>query len=95
MDYESRKRAEEYFGRFYGRCQFCTDRPLVALANRAADYALTYKRKGAVVTCSWQKLCSGCEDEVAKKIAEDEGDLLSNVVKLKFSWRAAALALFE
>jgi len=95
MDAESRKRADEYLGRYYGRCQFCTDRPRIALTNRSEDYALTYKVKGRIVTCYWSKLCDGCEDEIATKIAEDDSDLLLDVVRLRFSWRAAALALIE
>jgi len=95
MDAAKRKRADEYLGRFYGRCQFCTDRPRRAKANRAEDYALTYKVKGKTVTCFWSKLCLGCEDEIATKIASEEGDILLDVVSLRFSWRAAALALIE
>jgi hypothetical protein len=93
---QAKKRADEILGRYYGRCQFCTDRPRFASANRADDYALTYKKDGKSVTYFWSQLCDACGDEVAKLVVEsdDEDDLLE-VVKIRLSWRAAALALFE
>jgi hypothetical protein len=96
MDTQSRKRADEILGRYFGRCQFCTDRPRFVAANRDEDYTLTYKKGGKTVTCFWSKLCDGCESEVSDLIVEsDDQDELLNVVKIRLSWRAAALALFE